>query len=137
MAVEAGGKPFTVSTGLVGCGGMSADRFTQVAEELLLTYEPSEGEAPWSRGQIVIAGDVAAFSNADALYLEVNVVGVLGGIGDIIARCALGQGHPNARVDVDKPFEKIVFEVRRGYLPTDSPLQSKGLGFTASGRFWR
>lgn len=137
LPVDNGGKPYTVSTGYVDCKSYSFDAYTQAQEQLQLDRDPIDGQAPWSRGHVLVAGDVASFSNADGLYLEVNVIGVVGGVSDILARCSLSQSRPNAHVDVRRPYERIVFEARRQILPGDSPLQSQGCGFSAVGRFWR
>jgi hypothetical protein len=138
VVVENGGQPFTVSIKeQVGFSGLSGDWQT-IADEIDLRTSQDSGQAPWSRGHVVVGGAVLDTTSEPAhtfVYLEVEVIGKLGAVSTVLATVALGGGKQNARVDVDKPYEKITFRARQvSDVPNVFP---NSITFNASGRFWR
>ena len=134
--VENGGRPITISTKEFSYQGIGA--WQDVPDELDLRLSPDTGEAPWTRGHVIVSGGVSDTTTEpahDYCYLEVRVIGVLGGVQTILAILALGNERPVGRVPVDDPYDKIVFQARQATNVDGVVPQS--LTFRAGGRFYR
>jgi hypothetical protein len=130
--------PCTLATRVLNCQQLSV--FTQLSESFGMgAVDAKSGLGPFARGHLILAGNVSRSPGAGygSIQLEVNVLGVVGGVSDIIARCVFGLDQATAYVDIDEPYDSIQFEARQVVdgLP-DGLAPSLALAFSAVGRFW-
>ncbi len=139
IAVENGGQPWTVTVKRQAI--TVSVEFARATDFLDLTVEPVSGQAPWSRGQVLVVADVAALSAGsvvpDWYYAEVEVLGEIGNMLTIIARLGFGPGKQAALVPIDRPFERILFQSKLAVSNGEGNVTPQSIGFSAVGRFYR
>lgn len=141
--VDNGGKPWTLTTKPVNVAtSTEQEPAWQIANEAIdLRLDPATGQAPWSRGQVEVVADVSAANlvpaTVDFLVLEINVIGVVGGVRTVIARFALGGDKLVGRVPLRDPYQKIEFEYRQLNPTTEGPNMPSSVGFFAVARLYR